>query len=176
MCILLVLGYLLVVAVFLHFNNGYVFSLNYYVGFVAWIVVVCYKVFYKDIKYGVLVLLLLSFFNIIVFTVSISSFTVGFLGSNIVSPGIDPLISTILIIYCNVNRDLVTGFYRKFFKASEQELKEKEEREIEFYYKKFITRSIDELADINRDFKQYPLEAQIALKKIYKEKGFNFNI
>ena len=65
-------GLLIVVSIIAHFRDGYVLSINNYVAFITWLIV-GYNFFISDKKwkYSVLVLLLLSTFNIINFYVAV---------------------------------------------------------------------------------------------------------
>jgi len=86
---------------------------------------------------------------------------------------ISPLTLLVLFLFLIFNYKAVIDLYRLITIGSEKEQKEELSREIEFYYKKFNDCSNIELIDIYKMYNDYPVGAQIALKKINEEKGNN---
>ena len=63
------------------------------------------------------------------------------------------------------------GLYQLLIRGSEKEQNEELSKKIEFYYNKFNGCSNSELVDIFKMYNEYPVEAQLALKRIKEEKG-----
>jgi hypothetical protein len=95
-----------------------------------------------------------------------SSSTVFHMGSL----SFDPLAFLLLLFYCLINRRNIL----KLFFASEVEQTDKSNKQIDFYYSKFNSYTHDELNDIFKMFKDYPPEAQLALRRIHEEKNLSF--
>jgi hypothetical protein len=177
-CILILIAYLIAVAIIQHFTLKYILSLNFYLGVIAWLFTVCYKITAKDAKYAVFILLLFACFNIVLFSASISSFgKVRYLYNEndfiIASLGLNPFILLIFIIYFFVNKNVGLALYERFFYGSDKEQIEKVNKGINFYYEKFNGYTEEELIKIFKMYKDYPPEAQQALKKIHQERNLS---
>jgi hypothetical protein len=173
--IICLIGYLIAVAIFQHFTQNITLSLNFYIGVAAWLFTVWFKTSKNDAKYAVFILLLCAVFNIILFTASVSSFgRVYYLykgdNLNIASLGLNPFILLIFLLYFSVNRKVGLELYTNVFYGSDKEAELKTNKEIEFYYIKFNDSTYEELVKFYKNYKSYPLSAQVALKKIHEER------
>jgi hypothetical protein len=83
---------------------------------------------------------------------------------------ISPVTFVILILFTMVNYSAMFNLYQLLTKGSETEQEDKANIEVEFYYKKFSECSAVEFKESFKMFNDYPVEAQIALKRIKKEK------
>jgi len=173
--IISLMGYLMVVAIFQYFTQNITLSLNFYIGVAAWLFTVWFKTSKNNAKYAVFILLLCAVFNIILFTASVSSFgQVYYLykgdNLNIASPGLNPFVLLIFLFYFIVNRKVGLELYTNVFYGSDKEAELKTNKEIEFYYIKFNDSTYEELVKFYKNYKSYPLSAQVALKKIHEER------
>ena len=102
---LFLIGYLISVGVFNHFSDKHILAINFYLGIIAWLIVIYFALFNKRVKYLVLLLLAAGLLNIIVFSSSLSS--IGHIiyiynhgNLIIIGPGINPTL--LLITFCTV--------------------------------------------------------------------------
>ena len=172
---LTVIGLFISIGLFHHFSNNYILSVNFYLGCICCIVIGFYKYYTRKGKYLVFLLLVFLTFNILLCSASIATFeSVHYLYNDgeiiVASPGVNPLLLLLLIIYSVINIDVV----RTLFYGTEEEVSKKLNVSVDFYYKKFNSYSTEELADVFKIFKEYPAEAQMALKKIREERNLTF--
>jgi hypothetical protein len=99
--------------------------------------------------------------------VTYSSKTVFSLGAISFNPGSFLL----LILYCLINRRNLINILSKIRFGSEEERINKQTKMIDFYYSQFKESNAEELEKALGFFKDYPEEAQIALKKIHQERN-----
>ncbi|NCD68805.1 hypothetical protein [Mucilaginibacter agri] len=164
---LTLIGILIGKTLFRFFNSDFMLSLNTYLGFGSWILVVLMKLFkYKYVKHAILILLVLAAFNILNFTVE----TI-WLGSAIqlmqrpllYSIGINPGMFLLAIGYSAINRSTISKTYKARFGPSEDEVRIKQKTMVNFYNQKFKSLTTKELEFALKNIKDYPHEAQIAL-------------
>jgi len=86
---------------------------------------------------------------------------------------ISPITFVILIWFTVANFSAIFDLYRLLTKGSDKEQKASLAKEMEFYYNKFKDCSSAELGDIFEMYKDYPVGAQLVLKKIKEEKGIS---
>jgi hypothetical protein len=155
--LLSIFGLFIVISIYLHFVYNYILPINYYPGLFCWIIVIGFKIYNAKKEYFlVLILLVLYSLNIINFTVV--RFNVNIAGI------------ILLVVYAAINKDMVISICRNIFIGSEEELEKKRNKMVVFYYEKFQKCETEELNEIFNNFNSYPIEAQIALNKIKKEK------
>ncbi|MDB5158532.1 MAG: hypothetical protein JWR50_3239 [Mucilaginibacter sp.] len=172
-----VFGFYIITGVCHHFAEGSVIYLNNVLAAILLILGVILKVSNKEKgKFVVLLLLVLSTFGIINFVVA----TVARVGTPVSDsfafiqyPGIDPITLLILIIYCIVNRNFFFECYSLLFHGSKQYQRSESDKKVEFYYKKFVESTNDELVGFYKMYNEYPVEAQVALKQIHEERNLN---
>ncbi len=83
---------------------------------------------------------------------------------------ISPVTFVILILFTAVNYSVMFELYYLLTKGSKKEQEDKANRDVEFYYKKFNECSADEFYESLKMCNDYPVEAQLALKRIKEEK------
>lgn len=86
---------------------------------------------------------------------------------------ISPVTFLVLMLFLAFNCQAMIDLYHLLIRGSEKEQKAELSKNIEFYYAKFNDCSNAELADILKMYDDYPVEAQVALKKIKDEKDIN---
>jgi hypothetical protein len=160
--------------IFDHLADHFILSVNFYLGCFCWISIVIYQYVFNGKHRLVIWLLLLATFNILIFSASISTFgAVHYLYKEndviVFSFGLNPLFLLILIVYCVINRNLL----RRLYYGSDKERIEKINAGVDFYYNKFNSYDSEELHSVFKSYKDYPNEAQLALKKIHQEKGLD---
>jgi hypothetical protein len=154
---LVLLGLLISISIYRHFEGGYVLSVKNYLGFAILLIMVSVKIINpKKEWFLVLRLLILYALNIINFTVE--QFNVNMIGI------------FMLIIYCWINKKMTIQFVKRIFKGSDAEQKQNRDKMINFYYNKFKICDTKEFDQVFSNFSKYPIEAQIALRKIKTEK------
>jgi len=176
---LLVMGYLISVGIFKHFYDNNILSLNFYIGVTVWLYVVYDLLFNRKGKFLVFYLLILGLFNVVVFSAYLFSFgSVYYIykGDNLVIafPGINPFFLLITLIYFVFNSKVLIDLYYRLMNGSDAEILLKMESGVKFYYEKFNSYSSESLKDVYKIYNEYPDEAQIALKKINKERYLNY--
>jgi len=126
-------------------------------------------------QYVVFIILLLQSFNVVKFTFDIlrGDYSETSFLMNVGSLSISPIPFVLLLIYSVVNKKTLKDLIKKILHATEQEQIDNRNKQVIFYYNKFTNCSDDELVDIYQMFKDYPDEAQEALKKIHTEKGLS---
>ncbi|MEN0054297.1 MAG: hypothetical protein AAGC65_11535 [Mucilaginibacter sp.] len=165
---LIFLGLLLSTTVFRHFDGNYVLSINNYLAFIFWMVVIVFKIVKPEKSYYLVpILLVLSVFNIINFTIEVFRFGIS-IGKSEQFEGfyINFLAVIELIIYSFINKRFIINI----FKSSDKEKEDDYNKMMGFYYKKFKAINTEEFNSIFTDIKNYPLEAQAALNKIKNER------
>lgn len=169
---LILLGLLLAMSIYRHFTGGFVLSVNNYLALVLWLGVVIVKITRPEkSNYLLLLLLVLSIFNITNFTIEVFKvgFSVGYAGYfdgihiNIIS-------FLLLVVYYFTNRNFVLQTVKILIKGSDKDREKERDKKIAFYYQKFNVCEPAEFDKIFANFKEYPAEAQIALKQIKAEK------
>jgi hypothetical protein len=108
--------------------------------------------------------LLLGTFNVLNFEVARITINPG---------GFDPFLLLLLIIYYIINRRSVNRILFAFIYGDKKEIGNKHEKMVDFYFEKFKKCDTTELEQINKNFDEYPVEAQIALTKIIDKKEEN---
>lgn len=159
---ILLLALLSCYSIYGHFKDGYVLSVYNYLGFTLLLIFTLLKFAKPDSEfYGVFILLFLSTFNIANFSFVVSKF--NDLPFNIFS-------FFALVVYSVINRDMVIHIIKRVLRGSDKEQEDSRNKMISFYYEKFKIVDAEEFAEILKNFKKYPAEAQIALKQIKTEK------
>ena len=163
-----VLGLLIVNTVTQHFLNRYVLSLNNYFGFIAWgtaFILHLGRSKYRRLALGWL--LILGTLNLLTFTIGKIAVSVGPISeSGTEHLGINPIILVILIVYYFVNRTPINRILSRTLIGTEEEQKQKRNKQIEFYFEKFSKCEPEEFEELLQRFDDYPVEAQVALKRI----------
>jgi hypothetical protein len=123
-------------------------------------------------QYLIFILLLILLSNAIKFSYTIVNDGVSttYYSASFNSLSINPIVFVVLILYMVVNGKFIWDLYNLLAHGSDKEQKEKQDKNIAFYYEKFKNYSTTEMNDIFKVYKDYPIEAQIALKRIKKEK------
>lgn len=151
----------------------YLLSFNNYLGFVCLPIVLASRILKPRAgRYAIVVLLLLSSFNIINFGIAkVSlSFSIGGLGEGI---GLNPIMLIILIGYYLVNRRSINQRLSKYINGPADEQQNDQQKMVEFYVRKFENCAAEEMEAIIKNFNHYPPEAQIALKRVCNLKGIS---
>ena len=154
-----------------HFNRGFILTINTYLGFLCWLLVVILKI-RKPEKYQFFVayLLIFSTLNVISFTAESIAFglsrLVEYKGIFFTMISINPISFILVIIYFVGNSSILKQLYKKLFKPGDLEISDEYKKQVMFYYEKFNVLSIDEFEGIIKNLNDYPLEAQEAIKKI----------
>ena len=123
-------------------------------------------------QYLILIVLLILLFSPLSysFTISDGDTSVTHSGAKYTSL-ISPITFFILILFLAFNYSAMKNLYQILTKGTDEEQKKVLSTEIEFYYNKFNGCSNRELVDIFKMYNDYPVGAQLALKRIKKEKG-----
>ncbi|GAB3923460.1 hypothetical protein [Mucilaginibacter myungsuensis] len=82
---------------------------------------------------------------------------------------VDPIVFLILVVFLGMNLSVII----KFFKGSDEDITDKSDKLTTFYYDKFNSSDERELIGLYKMYNDYPLEAQIALRKIHEERNLN---
>lgn len=149
--------------------QGYLLSLNNYAAFIALIAVVAARKIGKDnFKAGIVILLILSTFNITNFfvgqtNVQIDSAASGTLTFN--TPKINFIWLFMLVVYCFLKFDQV----KLMLNGKQTENIVENEGLINFYYDKFSLCHPDEYKTAIENIEEYPEEAQVALQRLENE-------
>jgi len=173
--ILSLLAVFAIIAIFQHFIDGYVLTVNNYAAVILLIVISFFQ-FLRNGRFasGIALLLGLNTFGIVnFFTFSINGqirpleIKVGsfyFEASDMYysTIGFNLLFFIGLLVYCYINIDYVKSILGR----SEEEA----DKMVIFYYKKFLELPLDEYQDVKKEFDKYPEEAQVAIKRIESEK------
>jgi len=176
---LILLGLSLCLTFYRHFADGYVISINNILALILFVTGVFIKIKNSEKgKYVVLILLLLATLNIINFTIGVGTVHIGNLGSGDESlsyafPGIDPLFFLILLIYWIINKKAIRSIWDRIYHGSEKEQVDRISTGIDFYYNKFNAYNEEGLNDAFKMYKDYPVEAKEALKKIHQERNLS---
>jgi hypothetical protein len=122
-------------------------------------------------QYLIFIFLLILLFNVIKFSYTVVNGDVSttYYSASFSSLSINPIVFVVLMLYMIVNRKVIVDLFQKLLHGSDKEQEEKQDKNVAFYYDKFNNYSSNELNDIFKMFYDYPVEAQIALKKIDKE-------
>ena len=120
-------------------------------------------------------LLIFSTFNIISFTNEVIYFGDGsgfeFSGMYFAGPGINPLILLIFILYAILNRTVAKSLFKKLFRPTQSEAENDYRKKFDFYYDKFLTFNDEEFNKVTGMLKDYPVEAQEAIRLIAAERN-----
>jgi hypothetical protein len=157
----------------MHFDGGYVLSINNYIAVILWAVVVLSKVIKFEKEYfGVFILLFLAITGLINFSVVTVNADNYHSDSGILYSGLGFNIFFVvpLLVYCYINRNIVARLVKTILKGSEQERLAKKNKLIDFYYNKFSDCDKTELDGLMVRFKDYPYEAQVALDRVRDER------
>ncbi|WP_295670782.1 hypothetical protein [uncultured Mucilaginibacter sp.] len=173
---LFVLFIFLVISIFRHFSDGYILTVNLYLGFICLFITTVLRI--KDgkrAKVFLICLLMLAAFNIISFTVENISFgksaiyNVGIFYFSL--PGINPLFLFALGIYSAIDYRFSIKIYKIAFGLSDKEANEEYRKTTELYYKRFSTCTMEELDFALKNIKEYPHAAQEALKIVIEKRN-----
>jgi hypothetical protein len=172
------IGLLICLSIFRYFNDNFLLTVNTYLGFLSWLVVVIIKLRYPDkSKFYLAGLLILSTLNIISFTAEYWTFgsnnLIEYNGIYFSFLSLNPLSFLLFIIYAIFNGYTIKDLFNRLLKKSEVEVEEEYEKLLKFYYEKFVSCSVEELEGINRNFKDYPMEAQKAIEMVMEERKIN---
>ncbi|MBB3054593.1 hypothetical protein [Mucilaginibacter gotjawali] len=172
--VLLILFIFLVISIFRHFSDGYILTVNLYLGFICLFITTLLRI--KDgkrAKVFLICLLMLAAFNIISFTVENISFgksaiyNVGIFYFS--SPGINPLFLLMLVIYSIIDYGFSIKFYKNVFGKSDKEANEEYKKMAEFYYKRFSSCTREELDFALKNINEYPHAGQESLKIVVEK-------
>lgn len=124
-------------------------------------------------QYAILILLIILLFNLITFSYTVVNGDVSttYYSANFSSFGFNPIVFFVLISYIICNRRFVAYAYKLLIHGSVKEQKEKDNKDITFYYNMFNNCSGNELNDAFNLYNDYPLSAQKALNKIKAERN-----
>jgi hypothetical protein len=168
-----ILGIGVAVSIYTHLFSDFVLTLNNYAAFIFYItVIICKIIIPEKVRYAVLILLGLSVFDIINFTVEVINAKIFEIGSNwaINSLGFNVFIFLLFVVYCLFNKSLIFGVLKTVLSGSDKEIEEEKKKMINFYYDKFKNVDKSEFDNLYGNFKNYPEEAQIALDRLLKDK------
>ena len=176
---LALIGYFISEGIYLHFSDGNVLSVNFYLGIIGWLVCCFYVFVIRTNNFFVLFLLILGVFNLLVFSASIFTFgVVRYIYKQdtiiIPFPGINPLFLLIAFLYFLFNSKLLIAHYHNLKYGSKKDIELNLKNRIEFYYNKFNSYESENLKKVYNIYKDYPDEAQIALKRIHEERKLNY--
>jgi hypothetical protein len=76
----------------------------------------------------------------------------------------------VLMLFFGFNYSAIINRFQLLIRGSEKEQNEELSKKMEFYYNKFNSCSNAELVDVFKMYNDYPVEAQLALKRIKEEK------
>lgn len=165
---LAVLGCLITLSIYQHLSSNFVLTINFYLGFACWLIVLLFRIINnKRSKAFLICLITLSAFNIISFT--IINFAFGnsaiqeYKSIYYILPSVNPIFLIILVIYSLVDRYYSINFYKNVFKKSDSELMEEYKKQAKFYYEKFNSFTTEELEIARNGINEYPIPAQEAL-------------
>jgi len=128
----------------------------------------------KKVQYTLLVFLLMLLFSPLSFSHTIDDGNKSITyHSGRFNGVISPVVFLILVIYVMVNVGALIDLYQLVTKGSKKEQEDARNKNVTFYYEKFGGCSNIELADALKRYSDYPIEAQIALKRIKAEKGIS---
>lgn len=168
-----ILGALIVNAIINAVVFNYQLSINNYFGFICWLLALLLRILnFRFNRYCVGCLIILGTLNILNFGIgtAVISFSVG----NIYDVkadglGLNPIILFILIVYCFVNKKVINVIISELWNGSAKEQEDARQKNINFYLKKFEHCSADELECLLKKLNDYPVEAQIAIKKLTEQ-------
>jgi len=177
--VFVLIGVMIAKAVFDAFTSGFILAINFYLGCLCWAVVGFLVLEKGKGSYLVFYMLLLSTLNILVYSVWIRSFgSVHYIyrqGNLIISSvGINPMFLFILVIYTIINIKRISSHFGMLFGRTIKDRDEELKSKVNFYYEKFSSYSSEDLVMLFKMYEEYPVEAQIALKKIHKEKNLTY--
>jgi hypothetical protein len=148
------------------------YTINDLLAILVWLF--CLEKTFWNVSFGqylLLGLLILSLANVITYEYTIDNTTYSSRSSmNLGALSFNPFAFVLLIFYTLINKGNLKVLINKLIYGSEEEKKEKVTKMTNFYYDKFVSLEPDELNKVFKDFKDYPEEAQIALKKINGER------
>ena len=119
--------------------------------------------------FGLLIVLLVQIIDFS-YTVQNENGFITYHTSKFTSPSINPVVFIILIAFLIVNWRI----FGLLLYGSVQERKDEFDKKVLFYYNKFNLSGNEELEGIFNLYKEYPKEAQVALRKINEERELNF--
>lgn len=160
-----ILGLLMANTIVQSIWQGNLLSINNYAGFALWAIAIILR-FTKNRyrRFGLAALLLLGVLNITNLTIGSISLNAAY--GDVESPEINPLMLLLLIIYLLINKTEVKKTFNGIFFPNAEEQQQDQQRQIDFYYRKFDACSKEELEKIIDNFGQYPVPAQLALDKL----------
>jgi len=177
---LMILGTLSIISVVRHFVDGYILTVNLYLGMVCCVTCLLLEIIAnKRSKAFLLSLISLSAFNIVSFTVENFAF-----GSSAIHhygaiyfalPGVNPVFLVVLVAYLLMDSSFAMSFY-KIFGPSDNEIEEEYKKQARFYYERFSACNKKDLDFAIKNLKDYPRPAQDALEIVVakrKEDGKN---
>jgi len=170
---LIFLGTCCLITIYQGVSNVFLLTINNYLAVIVYVVVVGLKVYSPSKgRYNVLILLVLSLFNLINFSAVVINSTIYHLDSgwSVNGVGFNIIVFVFIIIYFFLNKDFVTYTLRSLLVESDKEIVAKKEKMVKFYYNKFKKETNGEFDRIYFNIKSYPDEAQIALEKLKEDR------
>jgi len=179
--VLVATGILLLRSSYLHFADDCTLTINFYVGVLCWIATVFLVLKkHKTAKVCVIILFVLSGFNIISFTVeniAIGTSTIYSFGDiNYILPGVNPLFLFSFVIYVLIDKANSMALYKRAMNGTLPEMQEEYKKEAMFYYEKFKNCTDEEFRYAVKNIKQYPKVAQDAISIVIAQKEEMKNI
>lgn len=170
---LILLGICCLITIYQGVSNIFLLTINNYLAVIVYAVLVGLKVYSPSKgRYNVLILLVLSLFNLINFSAVVINSTIYHLDSgwSVNGVGFNIIIFFFLFIYILLNKDFVTHTLRSLLVGSDKEIAAKKEKMVKFYYNKFKKESNEDFDIIYFNIQSYPDEAQIALEKLKEDR------
>lgn len=159
------LGILLVISIVTVPTSEYVLNITNYLGIIAWSFVLVIRIIKPRLgRYFVACLILLTTLNLISFELIRTSASIGF--GSLSTPSVNPGAFLLLFVYYLINQESINNKIKQTFNGSVEEREVKRQKMIVFYMNKFEGLTPEEFETIYTNFKDYPVEAQVALKQL----------
>lgn len=173
---LLLLSMSLVISIVRHFIDGYILTINLYLGVIGLLISILLKIKeYKEAEIFLICLLTLSAFNIVSFTVENIAFGKSTIYNAGIfyfsSPGINPLFLFVLVVYSLIGYGSSKNFFKNVFGLSDNDVDEEYKKTAEIYYKLFNACTVEELDFALKNIKEYPHAAQESLKIVIEKRN-----
>ncbi|OOQ61327.1 hypothetical protein [Mucilaginibacter pedocola] len=166
--ILVLLGLFIAIALNNFFRADLIISVNTYAGIGFWTAVLFLNIIgNKKSKYLLFIALFLYMLNIIDFSATRLSVSLNYnTGKVIYHPiSFNPVGAILFIVYWIYNKNVI----RKIYTPTVEEDEAKLSKNLEFYKNKFSQCSKEELTELYKNYRSYPVEAQVVLDKLIKE-------
>jgi hypothetical protein len=133
---------------------------------------------YRKVQVAIFFILLLFLCGLLNFTIEVdnSDLTQTSFSANIGSLSFDPIVFLLLLVYCLINKGAIKYFINRAFYETEEEKSDSESKQTAFYYDQFNTCTEEELERYFKMYKEYPIAAQSALKRIKQERQLAYEI